>query len=138
MPVIKSSKSRDTIRKNEKGNEEAEETRFSTPAITERKIESLTKYTEAITKKPFESADSNRLAFALYTNENFSQLVKRDRRIAENHISNVLFEVETQSEREEPVNRQMVYGSHGNNSYRNVNTTLLQRQSYMEMLNNPL
>ena len=143
FPCLYSNHQKVGIRKNEKGNEEVEETRFSTPgikekAITERKIESLTKYTEAITKKPVESADSNRLAFALYANENFSQLGKCDRRIAGNHISNVLFEVETQSEREEPVNRQMVYGSHGNNSYRNVNTTLLQRQSYMEMLNNPL
>ena len=40
-----------------------------------------------------------------------------------------------QSEREEPVNRQMMYGSYGNNSYRNVNTTLLQGQSSIEMLN---
>ena len=31
-----------------------------------------------------------------------------------------------------------MYGSYGNNSYRKVNTTPLQGQSYMEMLNNPL
>ena len=48
----------------------------------------------------------------------------------------MLFEVEMQSEREEPVNRQIMYGSYGNNSYRNVNATPLQGQSYMEMLNN--
>ena len=58
--------------------------------------------------------------------------------LLKNVISDVLFEVEMQSEREEPVNRQMMYGSYGNNSYRNVNTTPLQGQSYMEMLNNPL
>ena len=144
LPVIKSSKSRDTLkRKNEEENEEVEETRFSTPGlkkktIAERKIELLSKCTEAITKKPVESADSKHSAFALYVDEKLSQLGKRDRRIAEKRISDVLFEVEMQSEREEPVNRQMMYGSYGNNSYRNVNTTPLQGQSYMEMLNNPL
>ena len=50
----------------------------------------------------------------------------------------MLFEVEMQSEREEPVNRQMMYGSYGNNSFRNVNTTPQQGQSYMEMLKNSL
>ena len=70
--------------------------------------------------------------------EKLFQLGKRNQRIAEKPISDVLFEVEMQSEREEPVNRQMMYGSYGNNSYRNVNTTPLQGQSYMEMLNNPL
>ena len=127
MPVIKSSKSRDTLkRKNEEENEEVEETRFSTPGlkkktIAERKIELLSKCTEAITKKPVESADSKHSAFALYVDEKLSQLGKRDRRIAEKRISGVLFD-----------------GSHGNNSYCNVNTTPLQGQSYMEMLNNPL
>ena len=71
LPVIKSSKSRDTLkRKNEEENEEVEETRFSTPGlkkktIAERKIELLSKCTEAITKKPVESADSKHSAFAL-------------------------------------------------------------------------
>ena len=135
MPVIKSSKSGDTLkRNNEEENKEVEETRFSTlglkkKTINERKIELLSKCTEAITKKPVESA------FALYVDEKLSQLGKRDRRIAEKRISDTLFEVEMQSEREEPVNRQMMYGSYGNNSYRNVNTTLLQGQSYIEMLN---
>ena len=141
FPVIKSSKSRDTLkRKNEEENDEVEETRFSTPGlkkktIAERKIELLSKCTEAITKKPVESADSKHSAFALYVDEKLSQLGKRDRRIAEKRISDVLFEVEMQSEREEPVNRQMMYGRYGNNSYHNVNTAPL---SYMEMLNNPL
>ena len=144
LPVIKSSQSRDTLkRKNEEENEEVEETRFSTPglkkkSIAERKIDLLSKCTEAITKKPVESADYKHSAFALYVDEKPSQLGKCDRRIAEKRISDVLFEVEMQSEREEPVNRQMMYGSYGNNSYRNVNTTPLQGQSYMEMLNNPL
>ena len=75
LPVIKSSKSRDTLkRKNEEENEEVEETRFSTPGlkkktIAERKIELLSKCTEAITKKPVESADSKHSAFALYLDE---------------------------------------------------------------------
>ena len=49
----------------------------------------------------------------------------------------MLFEVEMQSEREDPMNRLMMYGNYGNNSYRNVHTTPLQGQPYMEMLNNP-
>ena len=144
LPVIKSLKSRDTLkRKNEKENEEVEETRFSLAGlkkktITERKIELLSKCTEAITKKPVESTDNKHSAFVLYVDKKISQLGKRDRRIAEKHISDALFEVEMQCERDEPVNRQIMYGSYGNSSYRNVNTTPLQGQSYMEMLNNPL
>ena len=132
LPLIKSSKSRDTLkRKNEEENEEVEETRFSSPGlkkktIAERKIDLLSKCTEAITKKPVESADSKHSAFALYLDEKLSQLGKRDRRIAEKRISDVLFEIEMESEREEPVNRQVMYGSYGNNSYRNVNTAPLQ------------
>ena len=49
----------------------------------------------------------------------------------------MLFEVEMQSEREDPMNRLMMYGEYGNNSYHNVNATPLQGQPYMEMLNNP-
>ena len=90
MPVIKSSKSRDTLkRKNEDENEEVEEKRFSTPGLknktmAERNIELLSKCTEAITKKPVESA------FAFYVNEKLSQLGKRDRRISEKRNSDVL------------------------------------------------
>ena len=144
LPVIKSSKSRDTLKpKNEEENEEVEETRFSTPGlkkktIAERKIELLSKCTEAITKKPVESADSKHSAFALYVDEKLSQLGKRDRRIAEKRISDVLFEVEMQSQREEPVKCQMMYRSYRNNSYGNVNTTPLQGQTCVEILNNPL
>ena len=109
-------KIRDTLkRKNEEENEEVEETRFSTPGlkkktVAERKIELLSKCTEAITKKPVESADSKHSAFALYVDEKLSQLGKRDRRIAEKCISDVLLEIEMQSKREEPVNRHMMYG----------------------------
>ena len=144
LPVIKSSKSRDTLkRKNEEENEEVEETRFSTPGlkkktIAERKIELLSKCTEAITKKPVESADSQHSAFAFYVDKKLSQLGKCDQRIAERRISDVLFEIVMQSEREKPVNLQMMYRDYGNTSYCNVNTTPLQGQSYMEMLTNPL
>ena len=57
LPVIKLSKSRDSLkRKNEEQNEEVEEKRFSTPGLkkktlAKRKIELLSKCTEAITKK---------------------------------------------------------------------------------------
>ena len=107
LPVIKSSISRDTLkRKNEEENEEVEETRFSTlglkrKTIAEKRIELLSKCTEAITKKPVESADSKHAAFALYIDDKLSQLGKRNRRIAEKRISTVLFEVEMQSERGE-------------------------------------
>ena len=110
MPVIKSSRSRNTLkRKNEEENEEVEKTRFSAPGlkkktIAERKIELLPKCTEAITKNPVESADSKHSAFALYVDEKLSQLGKRDRRIAEKRISDVLFEFEMQSEREDRMN----------------------------------
>ena len=144
LPVIKSSKSRDTLkRKNEEENEEVEETRFSMPelkkkTIAKRKTELLSKCTEAITKKPVESADSQHSAFAFYVDKKLSQLGKCDQRIAERRISDVLFEIVMQSEREKPVNLQMMYGDYGNTSYCNVNTTPLQGQSYMEMLTNPL
>ena len=104
LPVIKSLKRRDTLkRKNEEENGLVEETRFSTPGlkkktITERKLELLSKYTEAITKMTVESADNRDSAFSLYVDENLSQLGKRDRRIAEKRISDVLFEIEMQSE----------------------------------------
>ena len=57
LHVIKLSKSRDSLkRKNEEQNEEVEEKRFSTPGLkkktlAKRKIELLSKCTEAITKK---------------------------------------------------------------------------------------
>ena len=84
---------KDTLKpNNEEENEEVEETRLSTPGlkkktIAERKIELLSKCTEAITKKPVESA------FALYVDEKRSQLGKRRRRIPEKCISGVLFEL---------------------------------------------
>ena len=144
LPVIKSSKSKDTLkRKNEEENEEVEETRFSTPGlkkktIAERKLDLLSKCTEAITKPAEPRPDSKHSTFALYIDERLSKLGMRERRIAEKRISDVLFEVEMQSEREEPVNRQMMHGNYGNNSYRNISTTPpVQGQSYMEMLNNP-
>ena len=69
-------------------NEEVGETRFSAPGlkkktIAERKIELLSKCTEAITKKPVESTDSKHSAFAFYVDEKLSQLDKLDRRVAE-------------------------------------------------------
>ena len=80
LPVIKSSKSRDTLKhKNKEENEEVEETRFSMPGlkkrtIAERKIELLSKCTEAITEKPVKSADSKDSAVALYVDEKLLQL----------------------------------------------------------------
>ena len=75
LPVIISSKSRDTLkRKTEDENEEGEQTRFSAPRLkkktfAERKSELLSKCIEAITKKPVQSADSKHSAFVLYVNE---------------------------------------------------------------------
>ena len=73
----KCGQSTDTLkRENEEENEEVEETRFFTPGLkkktmTERKIELLSKCTEATTKKPVKSADSKHSAFAPYVDENF-------------------------------------------------------------------
>ena len=119
-------KIRDTLkRKNEEENEEVEETRFSTPGLkkktdVERKIALSFQCTEAITKKPVESSDSKHSAFALYVDEKLCKLGKHDQRIAEKRITDVLLAVEMQSEREEPLNRQMIHGCYGNNFYRNV------------------
>ena len=63
-------------------------------------MELLSKRTEAITKKPVESTDSKHSAFTFYVDEKLSQLDKRDRRIAEKRISDVLFDFEMQSERD--------------------------------------
>ena len=144
LPVIKSSKSQDTLKRkndNDEENGEVEEMRHSTPlpkkkTIAERKLELLSKCTEAITKPVESRLDESRKhsAFAIYIDERLSKLDVRERRIAEKRISDVLFEVEMQNEREDPANRQLTYGTY----YRNVGVTQpVQGQSYMEMLNNP-
>ena len=109
-----------------------------TPDMTGKAFESHLREKDTAKKAKEEKEKEGGTLQKRLSQEKLSQLGKRDRRIAEKCISDVLFEVEMQSEREEHVNRQMMYGSYGNNSYRNVNTTPLQGQSYMEILNNPL
>ena len=93
-----------------------EETRFSTPGLKKktsavRKLELLSECTKAITKKPVESADTKHSTFSIYVDEKLSQLGNRGQRIAGKRIFDMLFEVEMQSERDEPVNRQMMCGT---------------------------
>ena len=109
-----------------------------TPDMTGKAFESHLREKDTAKKAKEEKEKEGGTLQKRLSQEKLSQLGKRDRRIAEKCISDVLFKVEMQSEREEPVNYQMMYGSYGNNSHRNVNTTPLQGQSYMEMLNNPL
>ena len=68
--------------------------------IAEKKLDLLSKGTEAITakasakQKANESSNPKISAFALYVDKKLSELNKRTRRIAEKRISNVLFDME--------------------------------------------
>ena len=86
--------------KNEQDDENDKEitSNKSRKTIAEKKLDLLSKCTEAFTAntkpKPNESPNSKLSAFAVYANEKLSELKKRDRRIAENRISDVLFDIE--------------------------------------------
>ena len=139
LPVIGSSKSRDTLKRSnvnwedESGVETGASPAVKKKTITEKKLDLLSRCTEAITantKKSDEIPDVKRSAFSLYVEEKLSLLDRRNRRIAEKRISDILFEIEMSSEGDAPANRQMSYGTFNNNPY--VNMT--QGQSYMDML----
>ena len=68
--------------------------------LAEQKLDILSKCTKVITANvntkaplPNESATTKMSAFYLYVEEKFSQLDKRDRRIAEKRVSDILFEI---------------------------------------------
>ena len=69
---------------------------------------------------------------------NFLNYASVTKELLENVFLICCLKLKLQPEKEEPVNRQMMYERNGNNSYRNVNTAPLQGQSYIEMLSNPL
>ena len=102
-PVFGASKSRDTLKRMSKNKQDDENdkevtTKKSRKIIAEKKLDLLSKCTEAFTTnakpKPNESPNPKLFAFAAYVDEKLSELKKRDRRIAEKRISDVLFDRE--------------------------------------------
>ena len=77
---------------------EKEATPSKRKIIAEKKLDLLSKCTEAITAnanpKANESSNPKISALALYVDEKLSELNKRTRRIAEKRISDVLFDIE--------------------------------------------
>ena len=77
---------------------EKEVTPSNRKTIAEKKLDLLSKCTEAITgnAKPKANKSSNPKisAFALYVDEKLSELNKRTRRMAKKHVSDVLFDME--------------------------------------------
>ena len=95
------SKSRDTLKRMNLQHDESAEKEVEPSkrkAIAEMKLDLLSKCTEAITAnakpKANESSNPKISAFALYVDEKLSELNKHTRRIAEKHISDVLFDIE--------------------------------------------
>ena len=70
----------------------------SRKTIAEIKLDLLSKCMEAFTAnaklKPNESPNPKLSVFGVYVDEKLSELKKRDRRIAEKRISDVLFDIE--------------------------------------------
>lgn len=79
--------------------------------LAEKKLDLLSKCTDAITadsKKtaPDEESPKPKMsAFAVYVDEKLSQLNKRDRRLAEKRISDVLFDIEMAEDASQGVGR---------------------------------
>ena len=106
VPVIGASKSRNALKRIDLQEDENEKEVGGTPVakrktLAEKKLDLLSKCTEAITANantkaslPKESATRKMSVFSLYVEEKLSQLDKRDRRIAEKHISDILLEAE--------------------------------------------
>ena len=124
--------------------------------IAERKLNLLSKCTDAITKPAKVTAPPvvkpSTSNFAAYVDERLSKLGNRERRYAEKQISDVLFNIEMQSDNDGPGNNQMSYGNYstpsyfnstplqgnnGNSSFHNSNTTTSVNTHYTDMINNP-
>ena len=102
-PVFGASKSRDTLKRMSKNEQDDENDRKVTPnksrkTIAEKKLDLLSKCADPFTAnakpKPNESPNLKLSVFAVYVDEKLSELKKRDRRIAEKRISDVLFDIE--------------------------------------------
>ena len=102
IPVINAGKSRNTLKRNSLPKDATEKEGETTPVpqkkfITEKKLELLSKCTDAITSKAAVSSEppAQKISnFAMYVDEKLSNLDKRSRRITEKRISDVLFEAE--------------------------------------------
>ena len=101
IPLFGASKSRDTLKRmnlQEDESAEKEVTPSKRKTIAEKKLDLLSNCTEAITAnakpKPNESSKPKISAFALCVDEKLSELNKCHRKIAEKHISDVLFDME--------------------------------------------
>ena len=101
IPVFGASKSTDTLKRMNLQEDESVEkgvTPSKRKTIAEKKLDLLSKCTEAFTAnaKPNANESSNPKisAFALYVDEKLSELNKRTRTIAEKRISDVLFDME--------------------------------------------
>ena len=101
--VFGASKSRDTLKRMSKNEQDDENDRKVIPnksrkTIAEKKLDLLSKCTEAFTAntkpKANESPNPKLSAFTVYVDEKSSELKKRDRRRAEKWISDVLFDIE--------------------------------------------
>ena len=102
IPVIGAGKSRDTLKRNSLPEDAMENKGETTPvpkqkSIAEKKLELLSKCTDAITSKAAVSSEppAQKISnFAMYTDKKLSNLDKRNRRIVEKRISDVLLEAE--------------------------------------------
>ena len=102
IPVIGSGKSRGTLKRNSLPEDATEKEGETTPvpkkkSTTEKKLELLSKCTDAITSKAAVSSEppAQKISnFAMYVDKKLSDLDKRSRQIAEKRISDVLFEAE--------------------------------------------
>ena len=151
-PNIGTSNSTDTLKRinlKEDGNEKevggTPIAKRKTPEET--KLDLLQQCTEAVianvntkTPLPNESATTNMSAFSLYAKTVLSQFDKRDRRIAEKRISDILFEIEMLADM--PANGEL--NRQQRNPYSGFNFGIhqqgqqgsydIQGQSYMDML----
>lgn len=156
-PVIGASKSRDSLKRtNSQIVDSEEELEMASPknkkkTIAERKLDLLSKCTDAITSNATKAVPEEKIpqkpqisVFATYVDEKLSQLNKRDRRIAEKRISDILFDIEMGAEAQQefrigyfPSSTQQPgmsrhVGNHG--SYVSLQSNTEQGQSYMDMM----
>ena len=121
-PVFGTSKSRDTLKRMSLPEDDSDkEADMSTPqskkkTIAERKLDLLSKCTDAIsanakkTTPEEESTKAKVSTFAVYVDEKLSQLNKRDRRVAEKRISDVLFNIEMSADASQEFSRPPPFG----------------------------
>ena len=143
-PVIGASKSRDTLKRMNKEEQEEEDddkevTSNKTRKLTvaEKKLELLSRCTEAISAKktPIESPKIS--AFAMYIDEKLSRLQNKQRRIAEKRINDILFEIEMEGDSPMDTSTQNQLSQFSQNFPNNFQgiPPMIQGHSFMDMLN---